>query len=539
MYFSSPRTTFKPPIYQTRRIIRAMSPTISAEVAISPFRSHWIQGRRRFSKILRLLLLAFCLLYSMGATYYVDNTGGNDSWNGLSQSHIQTHKGPWQHVSMVNKIHFSPGDQILFKRGGIWREMLVIPSSGLPGRPITFGAYGSGNPPIIDGGLIRETLVCKRSWVILKDLELRNSDKAGLLIQSQRGQDLGHVTIERIISHDSARDGIVVMNNNNLAPAHNYQITNVIIKECTSYNNGHHGIAIDDNVSNCLIAYNKVYNNGLRPIAEYGWHGITLYGENADNKPNNIIIEHNEVSKQQQGIVSRSKEGAGIQCDDNAENVIIRYNYCKKNKGPGINLHIAENIKIYYNILAHNGSNNYGDAGLSINNSNNVKAYNNVIYNNNAYGIYISYNSFRRGITRNITLANNIIYNDINNPKMRAMRVWTRSGRLFPKFVSTHNCWFFVSAGKPMIEWLETGLKTFTQYQAISRQDRSPFSFEASPRFLDAAGGNFHLRSDSACLNKGANFGLTRDFEGKPVPSGAAPAIGVYETATPFKPSGR
>ncbi|MEA3468039.1 MAG: right-handed parallel beta-helix repeat-containing protein [Thermodesulfobacteriota bacterium] len=57
----------------------------------------------------------------------------------------------WQKVSKVNGKEFNPGDIILFKRGEVWHEPLVIPSSGTASLPITFGAYGSGDRPLLDG----------------------------------------------------------------------------------------------------------------------------------------------------------------------------------------------------------------------------------------------------------------------------------------------------------------------------------------------------------------------------------------------------
>lgn len=41
----------------------------------------------------------------------------------------------------------SPGQSVVFKRGGTWREDLIVPSSGSAGAPITFTAYGSGSAP--------------------------------------------------------------------------------------------------------------------------------------------------------------------------------------------------------------------------------------------------------------------------------------------------------------------------------------------------------------------------------------------------------
>jgi hypothetical protein len=40
---------------------------------------------------------------------------------------------------------------VLLKRGEKWGEQLQINASGSDGAPITFGAYGTGNMPAIDG----------------------------------------------------------------------------------------------------------------------------------------------------------------------------------------------------------------------------------------------------------------------------------------------------------------------------------------------------------------------------------------------------
>lgn len=77
--------------------------------------------------------------------YYVDATQGSDAGSGTS------HSEAWKTIHKVNNATFSPGDQILFQRGEIWFEMLIVPSSGAINNPIVFGAYGSGDNPIICG----------------------------------------------------------------------------------------------------------------------------------------------------------------------------------------------------------------------------------------------------------------------------------------------------------------------------------------------------------------------------------------------------
>ena len=74
------------------------------------------------------------------ATYYVSPVG-NDANSGLLPS------APWATVGKVNAFPFSPGDQVLFQRGGEWRESLVPSVSGAADAPITFGAYGDPELP--------------------------------------------------------------------------------------------------------------------------------------------------------------------------------------------------------------------------------------------------------------------------------------------------------------------------------------------------------------------------------------------------------
>jgi hypothetical protein len=81
-------------------------------------------------------------------TYYVSASGGNDSYNGLSESQ------PFRTLAKVNSLSLLPGDRVLFKCGDTWRaEQLVISHSGNEGAPILFGAYpdGCANPPVLSG----------------------------------------------------------------------------------------------------------------------------------------------------------------------------------------------------------------------------------------------------------------------------------------------------------------------------------------------------------------------------------------------------
>jgi len=80
-----------------------------------------------------------------GTTYYVSSSLGNDANNGTSTA------TPWRTIGNVNGQTFQPGDSILLRRGDVWNESLVPPSSGASGNPISFDAYGTGAPPNLTG----------------------------------------------------------------------------------------------------------------------------------------------------------------------------------------------------------------------------------------------------------------------------------------------------------------------------------------------------------------------------------------------------
>ncbi len=91
---------------------------------------------------LKMSLLCVSLLTPSAmsaATYYV-SPQGNDSSLGTSTTTA------WKTIAHVNSASLGQGDQVLFLRGGTWREALLPQVSGL-----YYGAYGTGARPVISG----------------------------------------------------------------------------------------------------------------------------------------------------------------------------------------------------------------------------------------------------------------------------------------------------------------------------------------------------------------------------------------------------
>ncbi len=105
-----------------------------------------------------------CAFTDVRATdYFVSAQAGDDANIGLSES------APWRTTAKVQaearEGRLLPGDRILFRRGDRWSPDTTgaIPqlyideiTSGTIDAPITFGAYGSGEPPLIDFGPVAE-----------------------------------------------------------------------------------------------------------------------------------------------------------------------------------------------------------------------------------------------------------------------------------------------------------------------------------------------------------------------------------------------
>ena len=91
------------------------------------------------------IALFFSTLMLSGAihaqTSYYAGPSGHDRNGGKSPATA------WRTVARVNSQSLQPGDQVLFERGGEWRECLAPGSSGTIDRPIVFGAYGVGPKP--------------------------------------------------------------------------------------------------------------------------------------------------------------------------------------------------------------------------------------------------------------------------------------------------------------------------------------------------------------------------------------------------------
>jgi hypothetical protein len=83
---------------------------------------------------------------TLPVSYYVDSLQGSDTRDGLTP---ETAWKTWRNFG----AKATPGCSLLLKRGCLFQLPLPL-VGGAPNHPITYGAYGSGAAPILEGSLV-------------------------------------------------------------------------------------------------------------------------------------------------------------------------------------------------------------------------------------------------------------------------------------------------------------------------------------------------------------------------------------------------
>ena len=168
-------------------------------------------------QLLFLLIPVFCF----GELFYVDATNGSDAYPGTSAD------SAYQTISKVNGLTFTGSDSILFKRGETWAEQLTVPSSGTSGNPITFGAYGTGADPVIDGEDTRNYCVSlsDKDYVTITNLKFKGAVVSGVYADDSDNMILSNCTFDSNTFHIQAGDMTGTTNVNDISISNNSFLT--------------------------------------------------------------------------------------------------------------------------------------------------------------------------------------------------------------------------------------------------------------------------------------------------------------------------
>ena len=333
------------------------------------------------------------------------STSGSDSNSGLSESQ------PLRTINAAKSlIRAGRPDWVLLKRGDVFtNETLgVLRVSGRsPQEPIYFGAYGTGNRPILrvgsnDGFATLAGNATALNYVAIQGLHFidhthtGNEKNAGIRFQ-RKGS---HVYIEDV-KVENFKDGMVFAGETQADAVSNITIRrSVIIDNWSKSSNGHaQGIYGSGVVNGLTIEENVIDRNGWKegvPGAEKTVYNHNIY---INDGAQNVVIRNNISTRASlRGILTRgggvvtgnftARNAIGIETwgDATITNNVVLENGDIPNfpQGFGIQVKAGDgDVVIDNNVIAHDWSDfTYNVFGIRIwNGLNSAVVTNNIIYN--------------------------------------------------------------------------------------------------------------------------------------------------------------
>jgi hypothetical protein len=362
--------------------------------------------------IVNLMFIIFGIYNLQAATYYVDNTSGNDSASG-NQSN------PWKRCPGMrgysgNKS-LNAGDKVYFDSADTWTL-----SGGSYGFWITGGVTYIGDTW---GNGVRAKLDLQSSYssnggVLIADdhpsivTEFRGFEVDLNSINSSRGVQINYGSqqnwetvgaIKRVknchIHHAHASSYSYPITT---STHHNSTTKNIEIIDCIIHNSARTALSLyagyeanNALISDVLVKGNVIYNGGQNPTA--GGAGVML-----KNHCENVIIEENYIHNNRNGVLITKTYSGALPI----RNVIVRNNIVANNINAGIvaSNGISRNVKVYNNLVFNNGT--YGYVFSSILGSTlSYYIYGNTFYNNSGGNLRINGGNFST-----LAIRNNILY---------------------------------------------------------------------------------------------------------------------------------
>jgi hypothetical protein len=226
-------------------------------------------------------------------------------------------------------------------------------------------------------------------------------------------------------------------------------------------------------------------------------------------------------------------DGAGDGIDLNSrdvgtevQNIVVRRNRVENTATNGIKLWVTGEVS--NNLIWKTGQDSLilGDQGGDF------TVINNTIASRSGYGYLAVMGGYEVGAAAQVTLYNNIFYND--NPEMGGTLVYFSPGTTL---TADHNLYYNPYRSDGVICAAFLGADVCFSHDQInggewfSQSGQDEHSLAVDPLFVDPANGDFHLAAGSPLIDAGlAAEGLPpEDLENNPRPAGSAPEVGAYE----------
>jgi Right handed beta helix region len=412
-----------------------------------------------------------------GANHYVNSAdpAADDSGPGTKQH-------PWKSLAGVKSHSFKPGDSVYFARGSSYTGALVIANSGVPGKPITFAAYGSGTAPrftnpsysLLNGNMIQ----VRGRWIVIDGLCFHDGVPAPPPADPNAFDngdlDPAPRTVAAVFIARSA--------------------THVIVRHCEAINSP---VAIRSYGEYALITNNYFHDCTTQFLSAPNWGPVAIMLMVSRQEVSYNRIEHYYMVGGTWGA-----DGGAVEIDD-------------QNPKKYMNIH---HNKVYdtQGFLETDGGGPYTNITVAYNEADVTEKFigmthcrkwliaNNTIIRVRKRPGYNDANWFNSG-TSDTVWRNNIF--------VLANGLQTFAHGLGAKQIHDHNLYFSVddSTMDPIPGTPGTGDKV------------------GDPLFVDYAKRDYHLTAKSPAVRAGIALGFTTDLDEKTLPAGKATDMGAYE----------
>ncbi len=431
--------------------------------------------------------------------YYVDATLGNDSNDGTSAGR------PWKSLAKVHNTTFQPGDTILFKRGEVWRDnnLYIDKGAGTEGAPITFGAYGTGAKPEINGGV---DLSSSAAWTQNSGNTWRTANP---ITQPQHDymNEIGN-----ILFNDGQSIGVQKTSVGGCSKQGDYfydQATRYLYLYSAGNPSGNYSKieAARGFMGLCLCGAGRNYFTFQNlKFKNWGYHGGILGSEDSTN----FIVENCDFDWNGGAVQGGARDGNGIMVNF-ARNSVIRNCHVRDSWETGISIQIMDgsapqisNFSMYGNVIERSGR-AYFDTWFD---GASYTVRNLRIYNNTGYGIGEGLYTVQRGVTRThsgtviddqpVVQTGCVLKNNIFCGPASLQALQVQSHDVLSGWEIDNNCYFGGSVFN--VDWANI---SFSLWRSTYNNDGASL-YGVDPLFTDPANGDFSLRSGSPCLQNGA-----------------------------------
>jgi hypothetical protein len=537
-----------------------------------------------------LITALFNFSIASATNYYVSSTTGNDSSDGKSEATA------WVTILKINGKTFKPGDSILFKRGDVWRETLIVPSSGSSDAYIVFASYGKGvNPKIIGsvqalswtnqgGNIWKSETSLTDPYTVGKygaEVFFENADgsvswgthktSANLCISEYNWTCNSNRIFIYSPDDPSARYASVEvpqrtnsinLNDKNylrfegidifyvVESGYTYKTypmqsqTGLVIENSkigyVSIKNSELGYGIDASYSDMIVRGCEIHDCGRRGISFHVYGSFTI---------KNILVENNYFHDGFHTTGTDFSVGSSSSYLSHFDGVIIRKNlFYDPPTGSGNanqifiqNYRYAQldatikNLYIYSNIFI-----SPSQASIQMEGTQSVYIYNNTFYNHNSAKSGNTAHVWVDNNNSSVKVVNNIFYTDLNNDSNgNGGELFVVSGQDSKKVEANYNLYFRINNNLRIVEKENSGIYHMNDIALI----RSALGWEinspapANPLFTGAAKNDFKPASGSPAIGSGINLNLPVDYNGNSFNS-VKPSIGAIEGNTENNSSG-